>query len=122
MPDVVISVGGREFDVACQEGEQPFLEAAATLLNAEAEVLVSQMGRMPEQRMLLMSGLMLADKAAGLEDEVAQLRKDMARQEALIEELRARTPEAVETDAIPPAIVERFAALAEMAEGLKSAG
>ena len=70
MPEVTISVGGRDFQVACQEGEEHFLRSAAGMLDSEAQVLLGQIGRVPENRMLLMSGLMLADKAAGIEDQL----------------------------------------------------
>ena len=73
MPEVRISIGGRDFDVACQEGEEHFLQSAAKMLDAEASVLQDQIGRMPEARMLLMAGLMLADKTAGVEDQNKQL-------------------------------------------------
>ncbi len=64
MSEVQIRVGGRPFTVACQPGEEEFLENAAMLLDAEAETLVDQLGRIPENQMLLMAGLMLADKMA----------------------------------------------------------
>ncbi|WP_108261810.1 cell division protein ZapA [Mangrovicoccus ximenensis] len=115
MPEVTISIGGRGFDVACQEGEQPFLETAARLLDAEAQILAEQMGRMPELRMLLMAGLMLADKTAGLEDEVAELAGKLASQEALIEELRAR---AAEPGPLSDDMAVRLEALASRAEAL----
>ena len=38
--EVEISIGGRSFDVACQEGEEHYLIAAARLLDGEAQVLV----------------------------------------------------------------------------------
>ena len=75
MPDVTIKIGGRDFQVACQTGEEHFLQAAAAMLNAEADPLVQQMGRLPEARMLLMAGLMLADKTAAVEDENRQLKQ-----------------------------------------------
>ena len=78
MPEVNISIGGRLFEVACQEGEQRYLEAAARMLDREAAVMTDQLGRMPESRMLLMAGLMLADKTAGLEDRI----RDLIRSEA----------------------------------------
>ena len=62
MPEVTIEIGGRQFEVACQDGEENDLRAAEKLLNAEASVLQDQIGRMPESRMLLISALMLADK------------------------------------------------------------
>ena len=37
MPEVPIQIGGRTFNVACQEGEEHFLHAAASLLDNEAK-------------------------------------------------------------------------------------
>ena len=59
MPEVQIQIGGRPFNVACQEGEEHFLQAAAGLLDNEARTLMDQIGRLPEARMLLMAGLIL---------------------------------------------------------------
>ena len=39
MPEVVIVIGGREFPVACQAGEEHFLRSAAAMLDAEAAPL-----------------------------------------------------------------------------------
>ena len=71
MPEITIHIGGRNFEVVCKEGEEPFLHSAAALLDLEAQDLTGAMGRIPENRMLLMSGLMLADKTASLEDQLA---------------------------------------------------
>ena len=70
MPEVEIEIGGRVFEVACQDGEQHFLQTAAKMLDNEAQVLTSQTGRIPEARMLLMAGLMLADRTGGVEDKL----------------------------------------------------
>ena len=88
MPEVRISIGGRDFDVACQAGEEQYLQMAARMLDEEAQVLVSQVGRMPEARMLLMAGLMLADKAASVEDRVAEVQARLDAREAELEGLR----------------------------------
>ena len=89
MPEVDISIGGRNFEVACQEGEQHFLRSAAKMLDDEARVLTSQIGRIPEARMLLMSGLMLADKSAGMEDRMRELEAKVTEQEAELARLRS---------------------------------
>ncbi|MDH3264939.1 MAG: cell division protein ZapA [Paracoccaceae bacterium] len=73
MSEVEIRIGGRPFTVACQPGEEAFLQAAARMLDAEASTLVDSLGRMPETQMLLMSGLMLADKTAGIEDKLVAI-------------------------------------------------
>ncbi|MDO8884876.1 MAG: cell division protein ZapA [Pseudotabrizicola sp.] len=114
MPDVTVSIGGRDFQVACQVGEEHFLRAAAAMLNAEAEPLVQQMGRLPEARMLLMSGLMLADKTAALEDENRQLKERLTTLEAR----PVPAPEKVEVPVIPPQVFETMAEIAARAEAL----
>lgn len=72
MAEVKISIGGREFEVACRDGEEHFLQSAAGMLDNEAAALKDALGRMPETRMLLMAGLMLADKTASLEDQLKE--------------------------------------------------
>lgn len=123
MPEVRISIGGRDFDVACQEGEEHFLHAAANLLDTEATSLLNQIGRMPEPRMLLMAGLMLADKTAGLDDQLKKLEEKTASQEAWIEAVQ-NAPDAPPAAALPQAgpdlgpVLER---VAERLEGLAAA-
>ena len=51
MPEITIVIGGRNFEVACQAGEEQYLQAAAKMLDDEAQVLSNQVGRMPEARM-----------------------------------------------------------------------
>lgn len=114
MPDVTIKIGGRDFQVACQTGEEHFLQAAAAMLNAEADPLVQQMGRLPEARMLLMAGLMLADKTAAVEDENRQLKQ---RLEAF-EKQPKPAPEKVEVPVIPPQLRETMAEMAAQAEAM----
>lgn len=109
MPNVTISVGGREFEVACQAGEEDFLQSAARMLDTEATVLVDQIGRMPEGRMLLMAGLMLADKTAGIQD---QLRKTLAEMKTMRAEIDALKAEREEVD------LGSLSALARKAEDL----
>lgn len=78
MPELDITIGGRTFLVACQPGEEHFLRSAAAMLDSEAQVLVGQMGRMTDARLVLMAGLMLADKTAALEDELRDHKAKLA--------------------------------------------
>lgn len=120
MPEVTISIGGRNFEVACQAGEEHFLQAAAKMLDTEAQTLLGQIGRMPESRMLLMAGLMLADKTAGTEDRLRELEDKIAQQEAWIEELqnRAEPSDPVEVERVPQAMLASLGDLAARAEAL----
>lgn len=118
MPEVEIHIGGRTFEVACQEGEQHFLISAAKMLDDEAQVLASQIGHIPETRMLLMAGLMLADKTAGVEDRLRELEAKLAETEGMLQSLQSAEPEKVEVAVIPNEVSETLAELAARAEAL----
>jgi cell division protein ZapA len=105
MPEIDVTIGGRSFPVACQPGEESFLLAAAAILDAEAAPIVGQLGRMPETRMLLMAGLLVADRLAGAEEELRRL--------------KSAPPAAPEPPA--PVALDGLAALAERAEALAAA-
>ena len=121
MHEETITIGGRDFAVACQQGEETFLQAAARMLDAEARALVDQVGRIPESRMLLMAGLMLADKTAAAEDRVAEIEARLAEAEAELAAERARPlpqPDRVEVAVLPPALLDTLAELAARAESI----
>ncbi|WP_420584061.1 cell division protein ZapA [Ruegeria sp.] len=123
MPEVTIQIGGRGFDVSCQEGEEPFLHSAAKMLDDEAQVLSDQIGRMPESRMLLMAGLMLADKTAGTDEKIRALEAKLAEVEAELQALRTMPqpePERFEVAVVPPFVTDTLAELAARAEALAS--
>jgi len=120
MPEIRITIGGRQFEVACQEGEESYLHAAAKMLDDEARVLSDQVGRMPEARMLLMAGLLLADKTASVEDRIAELRAELAEREAELTSLRNTKiePERIEVPVVPQGVKDTLAEIAARAEAL----
>ncbi|CUH40946.1 Cell division protein ZapA [Jannaschia seosinensis] len=114
MPDMTIEIGGRPFKVACQEGEESYLSAAAEALDREARTLGGKDSRLPAERMLLMAGLMLADKTISAEEELRTLDRRLAQQTQLLDEMQRRDASAKET--VPDAAIERLDALAARAE------
>ena len=69
MTELEISIGGRIFSVACDNEEQEKVKEAAALINEEADTIQSQLGRLPESKMLLLSALMIADRLVDVEAE-----------------------------------------------------
>lgn len=120
MPHVSVSIGGRSFDVACQPGEEAFLQNAAALLDEEASSLVSQIGRMPESKMLLMAGLMLADKTAGVGDVMTAMEEKIKTLEAELAAARAQEPQTVtvEVPVVPAEVAQALADMTARAEAL----
>ena len=116
MPEVAINIGDKKFTVTCQPGEESALEAAASLLNDEAAFLVSEIGQLSEQKLLLMSGLMLADKMAAQSEKLAK--SEIALEEAL---KKAQTlEENVKLQQVPVVedLLEEFMTITEKAEKL----
>lgn len=107
--------------MACQDGEEAYLLSAAQMLNAEASVLIEQIGRIPEPRMLLMAGLMLADKTAGLEEKLAASEARVSELEAQVRAAAtapAPEPERIEVPVLPAGVTETLAELAARAEAV----
>jgi cell division protein ZapA len=111
MPDLDVTIGGRSFQVSCQPGEEHFLRSAAGMLDAEATPIIAQMGRLPETKMLLMAGLMLADKTAAVEDELRSLR-------ARVAELESRPVTTRDVAVLPVQVTETLAEIAARAEAM----
>ena len=108
MPEIVLEIGGRSFTLACDPGEEASLKGAAEMLATEARRLEDAIGRVPESRMLLMAGLMLADRTKEMETACqlsdtrlksleAHLQESEAKLAALTVEMNSR-PEPVEED------------------------
>ena len=121
MAEQTITIGGKEFRVACQAGEEAFLHSAAQMLDTEAQTILAQGGRMPEARMLLMAGLLLADRTASMEDQLRAATEELAATRAELEALRSRPapePTRVEVPVIPAEVTDSLAELAARAEAL----
>ena len=89
MPEVEVEIGGRRFTVACQSGEESYLMNAASVLDFEASAIGEQVGRLSESRMLLMAGLMLADKTGSFKDKVSKSEHELSAAMEEISKLKA---------------------------------
>ena len=118
MPDITINIGGRQFEVACQDGEESFLKAAAEVLDEEARLLTDQVGRLAENRMLLMAGLMLADKTVALEEAAGSSRQKLEDARTAARIAASTPPERIEVPVVPESFVDTMAELAARAEAL----
>lgn len=110
MAEVEFSIGHKVYQLAAQEGEEKLLERAAAILDGEAQQILQQAGRMPEPRLLLMAGLMLADRFSGLSERAEKAERIAGRLQA--------NPTRVEVPVVPADLKEAMADLAARAESL----
>ncbi len=96
MAHVIVEVNGRPYTMQCPEGEEAHLRDLAVLLDGEVQRVKSSVGTVGDIRMLVMAGLMVADRLSeaiariqSLEEQVAGLRE--ARSAAQAETLNLQT-------------------------------
>jgi cell division protein ZapA len=90
MPEVMLEIGGRTFDVVCEPGQEQSLTRAATLLANEASRLPEGVEKATEKRMLLLAGLMLADSTCALADKLAASEERIRATEERLRQVEAK--------------------------------
>jgi cell division protein ZapA len=82
MAQVVVRVNGRAYTMQCNDGEEPHLAELGELLDTEIERIRDAVGQVGDVRLLLMGGLVIADKLSDalkrIEDLEAQVRSIQA--------------------------------------------
>jgi len=59
---VDLTIAGRTYQVACREGEEESLQAAARMVDAKSREALSGLGTLSEARQFLFASLLLADQ------------------------------------------------------------
>jgi cell division protein ZapA len=62
MAHVDLLIAGRSYQIACRDGEEENLKAAARLVDAKSREALSGLGTLSESRQLLFASLLLADQ------------------------------------------------------------
>jgi cell division protein ZapA len=62
MAEVEIGIAGRNYRVACRDGEEDHLRAAALIVDAKSREALAGMGALSEARQLLFASLLIADQ------------------------------------------------------------
>lgn len=89
MADVNIQIAGRSYNLACREGEEENLVAAARMVDAKSREALAGLGALSESRQLLFASLLIADQMLERPGAAAKLEEvDLApRVNALAERL-----------------------------------
>lgn len=69
MSEVSITINKRPYTVHCDDGQEAHLRALAARVDGHVTELVSAMGQIGDQRLLVMASLMLADELAEMQSD-----------------------------------------------------
>ena len=106
MPLVNIMVNNRAYTIACDEGEEEHLKELSREVDAKVQELLGSVGQVGDQRLILMSALLLADEKHAAEARLAALQHQFDDEKGAREEAggRAERSESAAADAIENAV------------------
>ncbi len=73
-----LTINGRLYEVACDDGQVDQVRALAGEVDERVQLLARQLGTQPEGRLLVMAGLMLADELAEAKAALHEARNEVA--------------------------------------------
>ena len=81
MGQLAITVNGRSYPIACEEGQEKHLAELGAYVDKRVKDLVASVGQVGDTRLLVMASLLIADELSELYDEMDTLRADMVAHE-----------------------------------------
>ena len=112
MSQVNVSINGRQFRMACEDGQEDHLLQLAGSLEERISALRSQFGEIGDARLTVMAALTVADDLSDMVKKVERLEQEVG---ALQRDKKAAADRAQATQA---AIVAAIASAAERIEGI----
>lgn len=77
MAHVSVSVNGRSYTLACDDGEEEHLKQLASYLDHHINDLSGTIGPVGETRLILMAALMVADELSGSVDRLSKVEDEI---------------------------------------------
>lgn len=74
MAQVAVTINGRSYEVACDDGQEDHLVRLASYIDKKVAELVTSVGQIGDTRLLVMSALLLADELSEAYSELTALR------------------------------------------------
>jgi cell division protein ZapA len=112
MGQVNVTISGKTYRMACDDGQEEHLESLGRQLGETIEILRGQFGEIGDQRLTVMAAITLADRYSEAERRVVQLEAEVTG----LEEARAAIAERADSREFD--IAEAMESLAERLESL----
>ncbi len=112
MGQVNVTINGRQFRMACEDGQEEHLQALAADLDQRIEMLRGKFGEIGDTRLTVMAAITVAD-------ELTEVRRDLRKLEEEVVGLRdARVISADRARVAQTAVAAAFNSAAERIEGI----
>jgi cell division protein ZapA len=79
MAQVAVTIGGRTYRLACNEGEEEHLEELAREVDGKFDMIHKSFGEIGDQRLIVMAALTIADELAEARARIATLEAEAGR-------------------------------------------
>ena len=79
MPSVNVTINGKNYRMACDEGQEDHLLALAAKFDGHVDQLKGSFGEIGDQRLTVMAGVMVTDKVDELEEKLAKLEAELVK-------------------------------------------
>ncbi len=115
MPTVAVTINGRSYRMACDEGQEGHLQSLAAEIEGHVQQLKGSFGEIGDQRLTVMAAVMVAD-------ELAEARRRLKLLETEAAHARATRSDAVERlEGTHDAVVEALTSASERIERIAAA-
>ena len=102
MAQVDITINGRDYSIACDDGQEDHLLRLGEYVDKKVAELVAEVGQVGDTRLLVMASLLVADDLSEAFEEISTLEKGAGR----------KAPD------VPKSVVEGFDGLAKRIENI----
>ena len=79
MPQVSVTINGRQFRMACEDGEEPHLLRLAEEIDQRITRLRERFGEIGDTRLTVMAALTLADELRDSKEKLARMEPELAK-------------------------------------------
>jgi cell division protein ZapA len=120
MGSVQVTVNGRAYSVACDEGQEAHVARLGSYLEQKVLQLVKAVGQVGDARLLVMASLMITDELVDTDQALTQLKSAVAKGGQGREPLATSAAAAPQPAAPPPLAPQQAPHEAVLAEALDS--
>ncbi len=110
---VGVNVNGKEYQLACDDGQEQHVFELSQELDLRIQQISAQVGQAPENMLMLLAALMLADEAEEARTEVRNLEREVTKLARELRDERAKPKSDGEVFSVLHEVAERIEGIAD---------